>query len=300
MNIHQLRLFVSVYKNRSFSRASEEMSLTQPTVSDHIMSFEAELGCRLFDRMCRTILPTKEAESLYPHAVDLIERCKAVKEIIGQVKSAPSGMLKVGSSTTPGSYVLPHLMASFKRKYPDIVFQISIGDSKEIIGRLLSHELLLGIVRTSIPDDKLSYTQIAEDELIVISSPAFLKKNSMSLEELLEKPFILREKGSGTRMEIERTLLMHNIDIDALNIVGTFGAETGVKQAVKSGMGLSIISRLAAGELLKSKALKEIKIQDFKIKTSLYFVTHNKRSLPAVFSLFINHISPEIRKLLRT
>jgi len=276
------------------------MSLTQPTISDHIRSLEAELGCRLFDRLGRIIVPTREAETLYAHAIELIEKAEAVREVIEQVKSNPSGELIIGASTIPGSYILPFLMASFKHKYPDIVFQIIIGDSKETIGKLLSHELLLGIVGTLIPHEKLSYTHIAEDELIVISSPNFMKKNTISLEELSEIPFVLREEGSGTRMEIERILMPHGIDINTLKTVGVFGTTTGVKQAVKSGMGLSIVSRFAARDLLKSRTLKEIKIPDLQMKRNFYIVAHKKRSLPTAFSLFVEHIVPEIKKLLRT
>jgi DNA-binding transcriptional LysR family regulator len=300
MDIHQLRLFASVYKNRSFSKASDEMYLTQPTISDHIRSLEAELGCRLFDRMGRTIVPTREAETLYTHAIELIEKADAVREIIGQVKNEPSGELIVGASTIPGSYVLPYLMASFKHKYPDIIFQIIIGDSKDIISKLLSHELLLGIVGALIPDEKLSYTHLAEDELIVISSPNFMKKNSISLNELAEMPFIIREEGSGTRMEIERILMSNGIDVSALKTVGVFGSTNAIKQAVKSGMGLSILSRLAARDFLKSKGLKEIRVPDMPMKRNLYLVTHKKRSLPSAFTLFIDHIAPEIKKLLKS
>jgi DNA-binding transcriptional LysR family regulator len=300
MNIHQLKLFASVYKNRSFSRASEEMSLTQPTVSDHIISFEAELGCRLFDRMGRTIMPTKEAESLYPHAVELIERTDAVREIIGQVRNNPSGELIAGASTTPGSFLLPYMMASFRSKYPDIVFQIITGDSKYIIGKLLSHELLLGIVGSVIPDDRLSYSSLVGDELIVIASPQFMKKNATDINELAVMPFIMREEGSGTRMEIERILTNQLIDIYGLNIVGTFGSTTGVIQAVKAGMGLSIVSRFAARDHLKSRELKEIKVNGVRMQRNLYMVTHKKRSLPLAFTLFIGHISAGIKKFITT
>jgi len=275
------------------------MSLTQPTISDHIRSLEAELGCRLFDRLGRSIAPTREADALFSHAVELIEKADAVMTIIDQVKSNPSGELVIGASTIPGSYMLPFLMASYKHKYPDVVFQIIIGDSKEIIGKLLSHELLLGIVGTLIPDEKLSYTHIAEDELILISSPNFMKGNSITLQELTNVPFVIREEGSGTRMEIERILMPHGIDINSLKIVGVFGTTTGVKQAVKSGMGISIVSRFAARDHLKTNALKQIKIPELTMKRNFYVVTHKKRSLPTAFSLFVEHIVPEIKKLLK-
>jgi len=272
------------------------MSLTQPTVSDHIISFEVELGCRLFDRMGRTIMPTKEAESLYPHAVELIERTDAVREIIGQVRNNPSGELIAGASTTPGSFLLPYMMASFRSKYPDIVFQIITGDSKYIIGKLHSHELLLGIVGCMIPDDRLSYTRLCEDELILISSPDFIKKNCLRLEEIREIPFILREEGSGTRLEIENILFAKDIDINTLKTVGIFGTTTGIMRAVKAGMGLSIVSRIAAREYLKNRELKEIKMPDLPMRRNIYMVIHKKRTLPSAYRLFIEHMTQEIKK----
>ena len=116
MDIHQLRIFASVFKNKSFSRASEELFLTQPTVSDHIKALEEEFGCRLFDRLGRTILPTNEAEALYGHALEIIEKADAVKDIIGRFKKEPAGELLLGASTIPGTYLLPPVMATFRKK----------------------------------------------------------------------------------------------------------------------------------------------------------------------------------------
>ncbi|HMK56094.1 MAG TPA: LysR family transcriptional regulator, partial [Dissulfurispiraceae bacterium] len=146
MDIHQLRIFASVYKNKSFSRASEELYLTQPTVSDHIKALEEEFGCRLFDRLGRSILHTKEAEALYGHALEIIEKADKVKDIIGRFKKEPSGELVLGASTIPGTYLLPPVMAAFRSRYPSISFQIIIGDSREIVDKVLAHDLLLGIV----------------------------------------------------------------------------------------------------------------------------------------------------------
>ncbi len=122
MDIHQLKIFVSVYKNKSFSRASEQLYLTQPTISDHIKALEEEFGCKLFDRLGRTILPTREADALYGHAVEIIEKADAVKEIIGHFKKEPAGELIIGASTIPGTYLLPSVMAAFQKKYPSISF----------------------------------------------------------------------------------------------------------------------------------------------------------------------------------
>jgi DNA-binding transcriptional LysR family regulator len=296
MDIHQLRLFASVFRNRSFSRASEEMSLTQPTVSNHIKTLEAELGCRLFDRLGRTIVPTKEAETLYSHAIEIIEKADAVKDIIGQLKKEPAGELIIGASTIPGTYLLPYLMASFRNKYPEISFQILIGDSKDIIRKLLSHEIRLGIVGSKLSDDKLAYANLVEDELIIVSSPALTSKNTISFSEFLEMPFVLREEGSGTRIEIEKIFISRGIGMDTIKTVGVFGSTDAIKQAVKSGMGVSIISRLAVQDELKYKVLKELRITDMQMKRNFYLVTYRKRSLPAAYTLFSDYAMSQVKK----
>src|SRR4030042_511499 len=125
MDLHHLKIFLSVYKHRSFSKASHDLSLTQPTVSDHIQALERELKCKLFDRLGRTILPTKEAEILNLHGAEVIEKAEALKDMIGNLKKEIEGELIIGASNIPGTYLMPSLMASFREKYPSISFQIS-------------------------------------------------------------------------------------------------------------------------------------------------------------------------------
>src|SRR5512143_3620760 len=116
MDIHHLRVFTTVFRNRSFSKASEELHLTQPTVSDHVKALEDELHCRLFDRLGRSIIPTKEADLLYSHSAELIEKADALKELIGQSKNTITGELNVGASTIPGTYVIPRIIADFTKR----------------------------------------------------------------------------------------------------------------------------------------------------------------------------------------
>jgi DNA-binding transcriptional LysR family regulator len=296
MDIHQLRIFASVYKNRSFSRASEELLLTQPTISDHIKSLEEEFGCSLFDRMGRTIIPTKEAESLYVNAMELIEKADTIKDVIGQFKKQPSGELIIGASTIPGTYLLPHVMSDFLKKHLSISFQIPIADSREIVNKVLSHELLIGIVGSEIRSTQLTYKPLLEDELIVVAAPSFVKKNSVTIQELLQLPFIQRPEGSGTKTEIDRIISAKGYDIGQLKVTGIFGSTDAVKQAVIEGMGISILSRFAVRHELKLKILKQIRVEDLQMKRFFYVVTHKKRSLPAIYSLFMEHLANELSK----
>ncbi|MBA4348863.1 MAG: LysR family transcriptional regulator [Thermodesulfovibrio sp.] len=297
MDIHQLKIFASVFKNKSFSRASEELYLTQPTISDHIKSLEEEFDCRLFDRLGRTIIPTKEAETLYIHALEIIEKSNAIKEVIGKFRKEPKGELIIGASTIPGTYLMPSIMALFQKKHPAISYQIIISDSKGIVDKVLNHELLLGIVGAKLSNSQINYSPLIEDELIVISHPAFMEKGSVKLNELVKMPMLLREEGSGTRKVVEKILEGKGVNLDTLNIVGMFGSTDSIKQAVKAGMGVSILSKLSVKDELKYKILKEIKVSDMQMKRNFYAITHKKRSLPSAYTLFLDHIISESKSI---
>jgi len=290
MDIHHLRVFASVFKNRSFSKASEELHLTQPTISNHIKALEDEFECKFFDRLGRTILPTKEAEVLYTHSMELIERTNNLREAIGLIKKDISGKLIIGASTIPGVYLLPGLMSEFRKKFPSISVQILISDSKGIVENISGHELLLGIVGAKLGDERIKYTPFIEDELIVVSSPHLLKNRVMTLQELLKFPMVLREEGSGTRKETEKFLANKGLSLENVNIAGVFGSTDAIKQAVKAGLGVSILSKFSVADELKYKILEEIKLTDIQMKRRFYIVTHKKRTLPRLYETFLNYI----------
>ena len=178
MDIHQLKVFTSVFKNKSFSKASEELHLTQPTISNHIKALEDEFDCKLFDRLGRTILPTKEAEVLYSHSLEVIEKAAVLKEAVGEMKKDLTGKLIIGASSIPGVYLMPRIMTEFQKRYPDISFQILISDSRGIIDSISRHEVLLGIVGAKIGNEQIHYVPFIEDELIAVSSPSLVRKKS--------------------------------------------------------------------------------------------------------------------------
>ncbi len=291
MDIHRLKVFMAVYKNRSFSKASEDLYLTQPTVSDHIRSLEEEFNCKLFDRLGRTIVPTKEAELLYIHAAEIIEKADGLKDLMNQCKGDISGELIIGASTIPGTYVLPRLMAEFKNNHPAIKYQVIISDSKGIIEKILSHELLLGFVGANIYNEKLQYQSFMEDELIVVSSFSLIKKNEITVKELLGYPMLLREDGSGTRIEFLKILDENGFGLNDLNLIGIFGSTDSVKQAVKTGLGISVLSRLAVIDELQHNMLKEVRLKDIQMNRQFYVVFHTMRTLPPSYKIFLDTLS---------
>ncbi|HCC68748.1 MAG TPA: LysR family transcriptional regulator [Nitrospiraceae bacterium] len=290
MDIHQLKVFASAFKNRSFSRASEDLLLTQPTISSHIKTIEDELDCKLFDRIGKTIIPTKEAELLYPYAIELIEKFEDIKTAIGLLKEEIKGELVVGASTIPGTYIIPAFAAEFKKKYPDISFEVVIEDSKKITDMVLSHELLLGVVGAKMEQRKIEYLPFVEDELIFVSPPKLLDKERIALKKLTHIPFLLREKGSGTRKMMEKHLTEKGIGLEDLNVVAVLGSTDSVKEAVKAGLGASILSRVAVKGELKAGVVKEIKIEGLDMRRDFYIIIHKKRTLPKNYRAFADYL----------
>jgi DNA-binding transcriptional LysR family regulator len=290
MDIHRFKIFTSVFRCKSFSKASKELNLTQPTVSNHIKILEEEFELKLFERLGKTIIATKQAEVLYGHAMEIIDSADIMKEAISEVRRDPTGRLIIGASTVPGEYLLPRMMHGFRERYPAVSFDVEISDSRRIIEGVSRHKLLMGIAGTKLPHDHIKYTPFIEDELIVISSPSFLKKRRLTLDDFVKLPMVIREEGSGTRKEIEKLLDNKGISIDDINIASIYGSTAAVKQAVKAGVGISIVSRFTVDDELKYKILEEIKLTDIEMKRRFYLVTHRKRSLPRLYAAFMDYV----------
>ena len=290
MDIHHLKVFASVYKHKSFSIAAEELNLTQPTVSDHVKALEGELNCKLFDRLPRKIIPTREAAVLIVRAQEIIERVEGFKDALAEFRKDLSGHLVIGASTIPGTYILPGLTALFRQKNQSVLFEIVVSDSRAIIDKVTGDELLIGIVGAKLESRQVDYKPFLDDELIVVASSSFDVRKSMGIREIAGFPIVMREQGSGTRKEFEKILEKEGIDFHNLNIVGIFGSTDAIKQAVKEGMGISIISRRSVKDELKCGMLREIKIKDADMKRQFYIINHRKRTLPHLYKIFVDYL----------
>jgi len=290
MDIHHLRVFASVFKNKSFSKASAELHLSQPTVSDHIKTLEEELRCRLFDRLSREIIPTNEAFLLIGKALEVIEKFEGIKDLLSELGEDLTGHLMIGASTIPGTYILPELTASFQREHPSVFFEIIVSDSQRIVDKVSEHDLIIGIVGAKLEARHIQYTAFLDDELIAIGAPKIAEYSSIHIGDLTEIPMIMREQGSGTRREFEKILEGAGFDIHHLSVVGIFGSTDAVKQAAKEGMGIAIVSRRSVRDELKCNILKEIKIKDVDMKRQFYIITHMKRTLPHLYKTFFEYL----------
>jgi DNA-binding transcriptional LysR family regulator len=293
MEIHHLKIFTSVYRHKSFSKASKEIKISQPTISEHMKNLETELGCLLFDRMGRSIIPTKEAEFMFPKAMHIIEETERLKESVIASSGEIKGEILLGASTIPGSYLLPELCNSFKIKHPDVSFRVVIEDSRKVTEMLLAHEVLLGVAGSRLDSDKLRHVPFYKDELVLVASPKLGIKSPLTLKALTRLPFIFREEGSGTRKAIFDNLTDQGISMKTLNVTAVLGSSDAVKQAVKASLGVSMLSRVSVKDELKANTLMEIKIRGLKLQREFYIITHKKRVLPSPYNVYFDFLNKE-------
>ncbi len=290
MDLHQLRVFVAVYRERSFSKAAHRVGLSQPTISEHIKGLEKELGCRLFDRVSRTVIPTVYAHRLFEGAVKLLDEAERLKNRVLEKEPKLAGEIKIGASTIPGSYILPSRAAAFKKQYPEVSFEIYIGDTREITELVVTHRLMMAVVGAELEPQRLKYDKLMDDELVLACRTDLVRDDTITVEALREVPFILREEGSGTRKAFEEALKDIGLGIGDLNVVGVLGGTDAIRQAMKEGLGVSVISRIAIEDELQSGQLKSLTLEGFSIKRAFSVVTHPKRTLPQRYQVFLDFL----------
>jgi len=283
MNFNQLSIFISIYRNMSFTKASGELGISQPSISEQMKNLEADLGCKLFERLGRTIKPTKEARLMYPRAINIIEETDKLKEIVTESRAEISGRLTIGASTIPGTYMLPGFIAAFRKKHPMVTFDVHIGDSRQITDMLLKHDILIGITGAVMEADRLDHFPCCDDELVLAAPPGLIGKDTITAAELADIPFVLRAEGSGTKRIMEDHMKKSGLNIKGLSIAALLNSNDAVKEALKAGLGASILSRIAIKEELQAGTLKETRIKGLKMMRKFNLVTHKRRILPAPY-----------------
>jgi len=292
VDLRQLEVFAQVVDTRSFSRAAEALHLTQSTVSEHVRLLEDEVGTRLFDRLGRESVPTRAGEILYGYARRMLvlraEARQALDQFLGQV----SGTLTVGASTIPGEYVLPPLIGRFREKLPQVSIALRISDSRGIAQAVLEGQVEIGVVGGHPSHKSLEATELMPDELVVVVPPgnAWSGRRQVTLEDLRAEPLIVRERGSGSRQALEHALDEAGTDLAAMRVIAEMGSTGAIKQAVKSGVGVSIISKRAVEEECQHGLLSCVKLKDLTFTRHFYIVTHAHRSRSPLCQAFLDFL----------
>lgn len=270
----RLRVFMSVAQNKSFTKASKELFISQPAITKHIQELELQYKTPLFERTKNRILLTKAGELLMLHASELCRRYRQLDFEMNMLTNHLTGTLNFGASTTISQYLLPPILASFILKFPDIKISLLNGNSREIEQALADGKITLGMVEGNSHQNSMRYTPFMKDELVVVThiGSTLAKYDEISLDQLCSFPLVLRENGSGTLDVFESVLLHHHIKLSSLNILIQLGSTESIKLFLENSNCLGVVSIRAVSREIASGKLKIIDVAGFCAERMFSFV----------------------------
>lgn len=289
-SLRQVEVFCRVAQQRSFSKAANAILLSQPTVSEHMAALERTLATRLFDRVRGSIRLTRAGQVFHEYALRMLASQREAVAALDDLKGAVRGQLDLGGSTIPGTYVLPGAVASFRKLHPDVRVTIRTGDSAEILDLVLAGRVEVGIVGARVKRRGIEAKEIARDELVVIvpAGHPWGKKRQIDLRDLAGEPFVMRERGSGTQETVDRAVAAAGVG--PLRTTMEVGSTEAVKEAVKSGLGVSIVSERAIATELKCGVLESVKLKGLDLSRGLTLVASSERTRSGVCRAFLAHL----------
>ena len=254
MNLLHLKNFLVVARKQNYTRAAEELFLTQSAVSQQIRQLEEQIGLKLFEQIGKKTCLTEAGRILQNEASKILAQVAHSREILEELKGLKRGRIRIGASTTPGVYILPEILRVFRKSYPGVQTNLHIDNTEKIENGILCNDLDLGFVGRSVTRENLIVRPFLEDFLIPIAPVNHLLTSveNISPHHLAQEPWILREKGSATREAVESWARKHRI---ALTAAYEFDSPEAVKMAVISGLGVSIVSIFAVSWELQTKRL---------------------------------------------
>ena len=278
MNLKQIEAFVRIANNNSFSRTAKELYLTQPTVSAYITNLEEELGVQLFARTTKAVELTEDGKKLYLYAREMVDLAEKIQGMFRGGKNDQSDReIVIAASTIPAQYLLPRILAEYSRRYPRARFRVVESDSARVIADVSEHKADVGFVGTALSRSNCEYIPFFQDELVLVAPNTEkyrqLKERGRPQDWLQEQPFVLREDGSGTRREAMRHLQQLGIEESGLKVVASFANTDAVLASVKEGIGVSVISRLAARDKIERGEVLEIRLAEEGFYRAIHMVT---------------------------
>lgn len=292
INLKQLEAFVATAEYSSFTKAAEELFLTQSTVSSHISTLEKALGIRLIQRSARQrVALTEEGERVYRDAKDILERCQALQDLKNH---GQQNQLVIGASSVPGQCLMPEIMGDYLSLHPDCRYVQLRGDSIRIHQYLAQGKARLGFVGVASNPREYHYHPVAEDRLVLITANKepyqTLHRSGTSGLELLDRPMILREESSGTRQEMERCLRNMEISPESLNVIAQIDNPEAIRSSISRGLGVSIMSVLAAREYLLAGRLLSFELGDQGAYRNIYLTWRKDAALSPAEQTFLEFV----------
>lgn len=258
----RLQVFYTVARLLSFTKAAETLHMTQPAVTFQVRQLEEYFNTRLFDRTHNRISLTEAGSKVYHYAGGIFELYTEMENTIREMTGEISGSLTMGASTTIAEYMLPALLGDFSRQYPDVSIHLKVSNTDGIVSMVENNTIDLGVVEAPVSNKNLVVDKCRNDRLVAIVPPdhTLASKKAVTIDELLEYPFICREEGSGTR-EVINEYICHTDDCQQkMSVAMELGSPEAVKGAVEAGMGVSIVSNATIQKELRLGTLLALQL----------------------------------------
>jgi DNA-binding transcriptional LysR family regulator len=292
LNVHQLHIFYTVAERGSFSVAAQTLHMTQPAVTMQIQALEERFGTKLLKRTTKKLELTEAGHCLLPQARKAVELMRDTDVLMVKFIADLKGRLQFAASLTIGEYVLPRLLRSFLRRFPEVSVNMKVMNTTDIIDAIAHQGVDFGLIEAPCEVPGFNVEPVMNDELMLVTPTdhPFASREEVTLEEAICEPMVLREKGSGTRQIMEEELLRHGVSEAQLRIVSEFGSTGAVKSAVEAGMGLSILSVWTIKHEVALGLLKPIRITGVSFQRQFYAVRLQSSLLPMPAAALLNDL----------
>ncbi|EIZ3417675.1 LysR family transcriptional regulator [Salmonella enterica] len=278
ITLRQLEVFAEVLKSGSTTQASVMLSLSQSAVSAALTDLEGQLGVQLFDRVGKRLVVNEHGRLLYPRALALLEQAVEIEQLFRE----DNGAIRVYASSTIGNYILPAMIARYRQHYPALPLELSVGNSQDVINAVLDFRVDIGLIEGPCHSTEIISEPWLEDELVVFAAPS----SPLTLEQLAASPWILRERGSGTREIVDYLLLSH---LPRFHMAMELGNSEAIKHAVRHGLGISCLSRRVIAEQLQAGTLGEVAVPLPRLVRTLWRVHHRQKHLSNALQRFLSY-----------
>lgn len=281
ITLRQLEVFAEVLKSGSTTQASVMLALSQSAVSAALTDLEGQLGVQLFDRVGKRLVVNEHGRLLYPRALALLEQTTEIEQLFRK----DNGAIRVYASSTIGNYILPAMIARYRQDFPDLPLELSVGNSQDVINAVLDFRVDIGLIEGPCHSTEIISEPWLEDELVVFAAPSSpLTKGPVTLEQLAASPWILRERGSGTRELVDYLLLSH---LPRFQMAMELGNSEAIKHAVRHGLGISCLSRRVIAEQLQAGTLSEVTVPLPRLVRTLWRVHHRQKHISNAITRFL-------------
>ena len=293
MQLKQLEVFVHVARLKSFSKAADALYLTQPTISAHVSALEGELGTKLVVRSTKEIQLTATGNILFGYATQILGLCERAEQEVKNASSDIQGALSIAASTVPSQYLLPRILPHLRRRYPKVFFQVFQGDTSQVAQRVFENGAELGIIGSPVQKAGCVCTPFFSERMVIVTPNTAEYRELegvISGQVLRSSPFLVREPGSGTRKRSEEFLRGIGIDPRDLTLAAQLQSTESILQGVKNGLGVSIVSGLAATDYVQMGSVLTFDFDSPLLTRQFYLIHHRTRPHSSAAAMLLEEL----------